>query len=71
MGVKQFDIIIDDGSHIEDHILKTFHTLFEKYLSPGGIYFVEDFLNTISFESESISEITYKEELTTIKKINK
>jgi hypothetical protein len=34
-------IIIDDGSHLADHVLLTFRTLF-KHLRPGGIYVVED-----------------------------
>lgn len=70
MGVDKFDIIIDDGSHLENHIMTTFHTLFENYLSPGGLYFVEDFPDTLSFSSASISGINYKNELTTIKKNN-
>ena len=36
-----FDIIIDDGSHIQFHIIKSFETLFP-LMSPGGIYVVED-----------------------------
>lgn len=35
------DIIIDDGSHINDHVLQTFAMLFPK-LKDGGIYVVED-----------------------------
>ena len=66
MGVDQFDIIIDDGSHIESHIMTTFNTLFEKYLSPGGLYFIEDYLDTLTYRSESIHSIDYKNELTTI-----
>ena len=63
---KNFDIIIDDGSHIDSHIMTTFHTLFEKYLSPGGLYFVEDYLNTLTYVSDGIHSIDYKNELTTI-----
>lgn len=66
MGVSNFDIIIDDGSHIDSHIMTTFNTLFERYLSPGGLYFVEDYLNTLTYISESIYSIDYKKELTTI-----
>ena len=66
MGVDKFDIIIDDGSHIDSHIMTTFHTLFEKYLSPGGLYFVEDYLNTLTYVSDGIHSIDYKNELTTI-----
>ncbi len=36
-----FDIIIDDGSHLNAHIIETFRILFPK-LKDGGIYVVED-----------------------------
>lgn len=36
-----FDIIIDDGSHVGDDILKTFK-LYWSSLLPGGLYFIED-----------------------------
>ena len=36
-----FDIIIDDGSHINCHVIKTFEILFPK-LKKGGIYVIED-----------------------------
>lgn len=35
------DIIVDDGSHINEHIIFTFKLLFPK-LNDGGIYVVED-----------------------------
>ena len=35
------DIIIDDGSHLNEHIIETFKILFPK-LKEGGIYVVED-----------------------------
>lgn len=38
---KQFDIIIDDGSHHIDHQLISFATLFPR-LAPNGIYIIED-----------------------------
>ena len=42
-GAEQlFDIIIDDGSHINRHILTSFEYLFNKRLKPGGIYAIED-----------------------------
>lgn len=44
-----FDIIIDDGSHFNDHIITSFTTLFP-YLNNGGIYVVED-LETSYWES--------------------
>ncbi|MBC5841426.1 class I SAM-dependent methyltransferase [Flavobacterium sp. F-380] len=36
-----FDLIIDDGSHINDHVITSFEFLFPK-LKAGGIYVVED-----------------------------
>ncbi len=37
----EFDIIIDDGSHVSSDIIKTFKLLFSK-LRPGGIFLIED-----------------------------
>lgn len=39
--VNSLDIIIDDGSHINDDVIKTFKILFPK-LKDGGIYVIED-----------------------------
>jgi hypothetical protein len=36
-----FDLIIDDGSHLNEHIIQTFEILFP-LLRPDGIYAVED-----------------------------
>lgn len=36
-----FDIILDDGSHRNEHVVETFGLLFSR-LQPGGIYLVED-----------------------------
>jgi hypothetical protein len=38
---ETIDFIIDDGSHIVSHMKTTFKTLW-KYVSPGGIYIIED-----------------------------
>ena len=38
---KNFDIIIDDGSHQSKHIIKSFNFLFP-YLNTNGIYVIED-----------------------------
>jgi demethylmacrocin O-methyltransferase len=35
------DIIIDDGSHINEHVIETFKVLFPK-LKDGGVYVIED-----------------------------
>lgn len=44
------DLIVDDGSHINDHVIKSFEFLFPK-LKDGGIYVVED-VQTSYWESE-------------------
>lgn len=36
-----FDIIIDDGSHVNEHVIRTFEVLFKK-LNNGGVYVIED-----------------------------
>jgi|TARA_B100000780_G_scaffold35408_1_gene22068 hypothetical protein len=36
-----FDFIIDDGSHMNNHQIKSFELLFKK-LKDGGLYFIED-----------------------------
>jgi len=38
---SKFDIIVDDGSHINEHVIKSFEELFPK-LNYGGLYIVED-----------------------------
>jgi hypothetical protein len=40
--IGKCDIIIDDGSHVADHQLKTFYYLFENLLDWGGVYVIED-----------------------------
>ena len=39
--VGELDLIIDDGSHMNEHVIKTFDYLFPK-LKNGGIYAIED-----------------------------
>ena len=36
------DVIIDDGSHVNEHILTSFNSLFYDKLKPGGYYIIED-----------------------------
>ncbi len=36
-----FDIILDDGSHVNKHMIKSFDCLF-KHLKKGGVYIIED-----------------------------
>jgi hypothetical protein len=40
-SIGQIDLIIDDGSHVNDHIIKSFQFLFP-YLKNGGVYVIED-----------------------------
>lgn len=40
-----FDIIIDDGSHVSEHMIKTFQILFPS-LRDGGFYAIEDLLSS-------------------------
>lgn len=40
-----FDIIIDDGSHVVSHQITSFKTLFP-YLKSGGIYVIEDLFSS-------------------------
>lgn len=40
--VPKCNIIIDDGSHVPEHQLKTFYYLFENMLEWGGVYVIED-----------------------------
>ena len=39
--IGQIDVIIDDGSHVNGHVIATFKTLFP-LLKDGGIYVIED-----------------------------
>ena len=41
-GAETFDVIIDDGSHISDHMVNSMKYLYTKALKPGGVYIVED-----------------------------
>ncbi|MUN36169.1 class I SAM-dependent methyltransferase [Actinomadura litoris] len=36
-----FDVIVDDGSHVNEHIRTSFEALFS-YVRPGGFYIIED-----------------------------
>ena len=38
---QTFDLIVDDGSHIEDHQVAAFHFL-QEFVAPGGRYVIED-----------------------------
>ena len=56
---QKFDLIIDDGSHYEDHMILTFFYL-HKYLNTNGIYIIEDikFHEIPRFAALKINEIS-------------
>jgi hypothetical protein len=37
-----FDVIVDDGSHVNAHVRASFAALFSDHLQPGGFYVIED-----------------------------
>lgn len=39
--IGRLDVVIDDGSHVNAHVITTFKTLFP-LMPPGGIYAIED-----------------------------
>lgn len=53
----KFDFIIDDGSHVCDHIVTSFKLLWY-HLKPGGHYFIEDLHAPHANRKETINLIT-------------
>ena len=51
------DLIVDDGSHVADHMILTAKTLFP-FLSPGGVYVIEDVFQR--FLDQVVTEIPYE-----------
>ncbi len=51
IGNYKFDIIIDDGSHILQDQIKTFHLL-KKLMKKNGIYVIEDVNNIDTVKDE-------------------
>ena len=56
--IGKIDIIIDDGSHINEHVIETFKLLFPR-LNDGGIYIIEDtqtsYWNDFGGDSENLN----------------
>jgi hypothetical protein len=51
----ELDIILDDGSHIEDHMRISFKTLWP-FLKKGGIYIIEDIQSPMVGRFETIGK---------------
>ena len=62
-----FDVIVDDGSHFENHIMTTFYALFD-FVAPGGVYFVEDAPSVLEFQHNQLESFQQFGELIVIKK---
>ncbi|MEM0518350.1 class I SAM-dependent methyltransferase [Aequorivita flava] len=56
--IGNLDIIIDDGSHINQHVIETFQFLFPK-LKIGGVYVVEDTQTSYWPDYGGSSDINY------------
>lgn len=80
-----FDLIIDDGSHINSDTIKTFKILFQRHLKSGGIYVVEDSVTSyypdyggdkykigtiIEFFKETVDEVNFFGEQIELDKIH-
>jgi hypothetical protein len=52
----KLDLIIDDGSHVSEHIINTFTTLFP-HIKNGGYYFIEDLHAGCALREITIKEI--------------
>lgn len=48
------DVIIDDGDHLLTAQIQTFSIWFDKYLCPGGVYVVEDVLDSRTIDRKSV-----------------
>jgi hypothetical protein len=52
--IGPYDILLDDGSHITTHQIKTFDVLYSN-MKPGGFYIIEDLRN--SYEESGVNDI--------------
>ena len=53
---QKFDIIIDDGSHINEQIIKSFEIFYPR-LKSGGVYVIEDLYNSYGGKSSNVEDI--------------
>jgi hypothetical protein len=50
---NELDIVVDDGSHFQYHMIKSFGFLFP-YIVPGGLYIIEDICPTARLRTGSM-----------------
>lgn len=56
-GLGNFDLIIDDGSHVFRDITESYHLLWPS-VNPGGFYVIEDWYSSPSESAKLISHLT-------------
>ena len=64
----EFDVIIDDGSHVADHQQLTLSVLWRK-LKPGGFYFIEDLNEGGTGRHGNINALTTREIMVSLSKV--
>ena len=63
-GGLPFDVIIDDGSHINEHQVRTLHLMLER-VRPGGAYIIEDISSSCTNYVANIGSLSVKKKLMT------
>ena len=60
-----FDVIIDDGSHVPSHIITSFNALWNT-IKPGGYYIIEDVETSYWSKDSSIYGYSFKNETSVV-----
>ena len=55
-GCEEFDVVIDDGSHVGSHMIKSFEFIYPR-MSANGVYIVEDVVPSIVASKSSGGEL--------------
>lgn len=67
IGDKKFDIIIDDGSHMEADQITTFNML-KSRMNPGGLFIIEDIL-ALDHNRERFKSLHHSCEIIDLRKV--